>query len=74
MKYSIMDYSKEKRKVNFQVGVKQVAMKRLMDLKYTDGLSETEEGFTLNLSYQEIPQIVRELANMNTSIYAIECE
>lgn len=74
MKYSILDYSKEKRKVNFQVSVKQLAMKRLMDLRYTDGLSETEEGFSLNLSYQEIPQIVRELANANTAIYAIECE
>lgn len=74
MKYSILDYSREKRKVNFQVSVKQLAIKQMMDMHYTDGLKETSEGFSINLSYQEIPQVVRELANRNTSIYAIECE
>lgn len=69
-----MDYSKEKRKVNFQVGVKQLAVKLLTDLRFIDGLSETEEGFSLNLSYQEIPQVVRALADAKQLIYAIECE
>ena len=74
MKYSILDYSKEKRKVHFQVGVKQLAVNQLRKFDDIDSLQETEEGFSAMISYQQIPEIVRELGKINTSIYSIVCE
>ncbi|NMD38720.1 MAG: hypothetical protein GYA87_08605 [Christensenellaceae bacterium] len=74
MKYSILDYSKEKRKVTFQVGVKQLAINLLRKFDDIEGLRETEEGFSAMLSYQQIPEVVRELGKINTSIYGIVCD
>ncbi len=74
VKYSILDYSKEKRKVTFQVGVKQLAVNLLRKFDDIEGLKETEEGFSAMLSYQQIPEVVKELGKINTSIYSIVCE
>lgn len=78
-KLSPQDYSNEKRKIFFVLGGMNISKveNRVVDILQKDGKMDLKDivfkynGIELNISIQEIPNIVKLLCKENISIYSI---
>ena len=65
------DYSDEKYTVYFEVANKESTKLALENLNFIDKIKELNYGFELVIAIQQIPEVVRYLANKNIAIYAV---
>lgn len=66
------DYYDEKHSVYFEVADKKSAREILSNIDFVDTIEEERYGFTVHITIQQIPEIVRELESVNIAIYGIE--
>jgi hypothetical protein len=65
------DYSDENLSVYFEVADKKLAEDILGDVSYIKNFKKSKHGFTLNISAQQIPEIISHLLTVNIAIYAV---
>lgn len=65
------DYGDDKIDVYFEVADKKSTKLILEKLDFIDNIKELDYGFELNISIQQIPEVVRYLSDENVAIYAV---
>lgn len=65
------DYSEDRYNVYFEVASKENAFEVIRQTGLSSEIGEVEFGFIVKIARQQIPEIVRELANENIAIYAV---
>lgn len=65
------DYSDENLSVYFEVADKKLAEDILGDVSYIKNFKKSQHGFIINISAQQIPEIISYLLTVNIAIYAV---
>lgn len=72
--YHYNDYRDDKRKVCFQLGDIEYAVSVIENLDFVDKVGIIDEGIILLIAIQQIPEVVRALAQKNVAIYSLIIE
>ena len=65
------DYSDDKVIVYFEIVDKQSVRRIMEDISFIDNIKDLEHGFEVKIAIQQIPEVIRCLAEENIAIYAV---
>lgn len=65
------DYGDDKIDVYFEVADKNSTKKILENLDFINNIKEMDYGFQLNITIQQIPEVIRYLSEENVAIYSV---
>lgn len=72
LKMNPHDYTEMRRRVRFTVGLIPGLTTAVVHSGFVDALVPTETGFIATLAVQQVPEVVRLLAENNIAVYAVE--
>ena len=65
------DYSNNKLPVYFELADKQNARKSIERIPFIENIKDLEHGFEIELTIQQIPEVIRSLSQKNIAIYSV---